>query len=74
MGCAIGIGMCVPGLIDFEKGVVIAASSFPKWKNVPLVELLAEKLGTRNFRRCFVQNLPAVAVVSTKMSRLNKEI
>ena len=38
-------GICTPGPLDSEKGVVINASNLPHWRNYPLVQILRERLG-----------------------------
>lgn len=40
-----GIGLSLPGLIDRERGVLIASTNMPKWREVPLQDILAKQLG-----------------------------
>ncbi|MBF0489103.1 MAG: ROK family protein [Candidatus Omnitrophica bacterium] len=39
-----GVGVGVPGLVDFDKGVVRFLPNIPGWKNVPLKAILEKKL------------------------------
>ncbi len=39
-----GVGIGVAGLVDAERGVLQEAANFPQWHQVPLAELLAERL------------------------------
>ncbi|OGF46513.1 MAG: hypothetical protein A2452_01035 [Candidatus Firestonebacteria bacterium RIFOXYC2_FULL_39_67] len=38
-----GIGMGLPGLFDRKKGVSVHAANLPKWKNVPVRNILSNK-------------------------------
>lgn len=40
---AIGVG--VPGLVDFERGIVHELTNVPGWKHIPLKTILGEKTG-----------------------------
>lgn len=40
-----GIGLGVPGINDYDLGVVVGAAAFPDWKNVPLTELVSAQCG-----------------------------
>ncbi len=40
-----GLGVATPGWVDTERGVVPAAPQLVGWWNVPLVEMLQERLG-----------------------------
>lgn len=40
-----GIGLSLPGLIDREQGILISSTNLPKWRNVPIRDMLAERLG-----------------------------
>lgn len=40
-----GLGVGAPGPLDPEAGIVVDAPTLSGWKNVPLVALLAERLG-----------------------------
>ncbi len=39
-----GVGIGVPGLVDYEKGVVRFLPNIPGWKNVPLKSILQKKI------------------------------
>lgn len=49
VGCSLdevsGIGVCTPGLLDCQRGVVNSAANLRGWWSVPLTQLLAEELG-----------------------------
>lgn len=40
-----GVGVGMPGFMDFETGVVFLSANFPGWTNVPLKEKLEQQLG-----------------------------
>lgn len=40
-----GVGIGVPGLVDFKRGLVYDLTNVPGWKNTPLKSLLERKLG-----------------------------
>ncbi|MBF0531551.1 MAG: ROK family protein [Candidatus Omnitrophica bacterium] len=40
-----GVGFGVPGLVDFDRGVVLTLTNIFGWKNVPLQKLAEAKLG-----------------------------
>jgi glucokinase len=40
-----GLGVATPGWVDTERGVVPAAPQLVGWRDVPLVEMLRERLG-----------------------------
>jgi glucokinase len=40
--CAVGLGM--PGPANYSEGIVISSTNMPKFKNVPIVRMLAERL------------------------------
>ncbi len=40
-----GVGVGIPGFMDFATGVVIMSANFPGFKNVPVKAILEEKLG-----------------------------
>merc|ERR1719359_1992264 len=40
-----GVGVCSPGLLDFDGGIVKAAANLRGWRDVPLTHLLADALG-----------------------------
>jgi len=39
------IGVGAPGPVNFDAGVVLAAPNMPGWRNIPLRDRIAEKLG-----------------------------
>ena len=41
----IGLGISVPGPVDYEKGIVAELTNIPKWRNVPLKKVMEEKFG-----------------------------
>ena len=43
------VGVCSPGPIDVQTGVVTAPPNLPGWKNVPLGQLIEEALGVTTF-------------------------
>jgi glucokinase len=43
--CAVGLGM--PGPAKYSEGIVISSTNMPKFKNVPIVRMLAERLGKK---------------------------
>lgn len=40
----LGVGIGVPGLVDFDRGLVHALTNVPGWKNTPLKRMLEAKL------------------------------
>ena len=40
-----GIGLAVPGPIDYENGIVLNPPNLPEWKNVRLREIIANEFG-----------------------------
>ena len=40
-----GIGMSLPGLIDKEEGILISSTNMPHWHNVPICDLVAQRIG-----------------------------
>ncbi len=40
----LGVGVGLPGLINFEKGIVTSLTNISGWRNVPLMSLLQKKL------------------------------
>lgn len=44
-----GIGLGLPGLIDFKKGIVIFLPNIPGWKNIPLRKIIEQKLKIPTF-------------------------
>jgi len=55
----LGVGIGVPGLTSFHKGIVHFAPHLPDWRDVPLSELVAAALGTQVWvdNDCHVQAL-----------------
>ena len=44
-GPVAGVGVGVPGFVDYERGFIYDLPNVPGWKGVPLVELLEARLG-----------------------------
>jgi glucokinase len=44
-GKVLGIGICSPGPLDSQAGIVFHTPNMPGWENAPLREMLAEKFG-----------------------------
>ncbi len=44
-----GIGIGLPGLIDYKGGMVIFLPNIPGWKNVPLKRIIEKKTGIKTF-------------------------
>lgn len=40
-----GVGIGVPGVVDYERGVICQSPNFPLWKNLPLRSMLFETVG-----------------------------
>ena len=40
-----GIGMSLPGLIDKDEGILIGSTNMPRWHNVPIRDMVAQRLG-----------------------------
>src|SRR5688572_410352 len=40
----LGVGLSLPGLIDRERGVLISSTNMPKWRNVPIAQILGRSL------------------------------
>ncbi|MCC7349004.1 MAG: ROK family protein [Phycisphaerales bacterium] len=40
-----GVGVSLPGLIDREAGVLISSTNMPKWRDVPIRDILQKELG-----------------------------
>ena len=43
-GNVTALGICTPGPLDVDNGIVVSPSNLPHWRNFPLVEILHEKL------------------------------
>lgn len=39
----LGIGIGLPGIVDFNNGIVKTLTRFPKWKNVPLKKIIQKE-------------------------------
>lgn len=44
-GRVAGIGVCCPGPLDHERGLLLDPPNLAGWRNVPLRQMLAERLG-----------------------------
>ena len=44
-----GIGIGVPGIVDFKKGIVRTFPHFPSWDNIPLSEIIKDGTGVEVF-------------------------
>lgn len=42
-----GLGLAMPGPCDYERGIVLNPPNFPDWKQVPIAEILSERLGMK---------------------------
>lgn len=40
----LGVGVGLPGLVDFQKGVVAAMTNIPGWRDVPLKDIVQKRL------------------------------
>lgn len=43
--CVAGIGVGVPGLVNFEDGLIYTLTNIPGWKNVKMAEILRKEIG-----------------------------
>ncbi|OQY16648.1 MAG: transcriptional regulator [Anaerolineaceae bacterium 4572_32.2] len=43
------VGICAPGPLDIEAGVVVAPPNLPGWERVPLKQLIEDNLGITTF-------------------------
>lgn len=41
----VGVGVAAAGILDTKKGIVTTSPNLPHWRNVPLRDILTEKLG-----------------------------
>ncbi len=55
----LGVGLAIPGPIDFEKGIIINPPNFPYLRNIPISQILEEKL-----------NIPVCCDVETNAAML----
>ncbi len=67
----IGLGIGVPGPVDFKKGKVHHLPNIPHWRNTPIRDILRKKLGLRVFVDNDV-NLMALAEVKLGAARGKK--
>jgi len=67
----IGLGIGVPGPVDFKKGKVYHLPNIPHWRNTPIRDILRKKLGLRVFVDNDV-NLMALAEVKLGAARGKK--
>ncbi len=44
-----GIGIGVPSVVDFEKGIVYDVQNIPSWKEVPIKSIMEERYSTPTF-------------------------
>jgi glucokinase len=40
----LGIGISSPGLVSFEKGIILSSPNMPHWMNIPIRDLIAAKI------------------------------
>lgn len=66
------VGVSAPGPIDLRSGIITAPPNLKGWYNVPLVEILAEKLGTQIYLGNDA-NLAALAESSSGAARGTKD-
>jgi glucokinase len=45
----IGIGVAAAGILDTNRGIVTTSPNLPNWRNVPLRDILADKLGVATY-------------------------
>lgn len=60
-GRVAGIGVCSPGPLDHDRGLILDPPNLPGWRNVPLRQMLAERL-----------NLPVVLEHDAKAAALGE--
>jgi glucokinase len=48
-GAVSGIGLCVPSVVDVDRGVVHSVANIPSWREVPLKEELELRYGMPSF-------------------------
>lgn len=44
-GQLLAVGLCLPGPVDVERGVVVSPSRMPGWHNQPVAEMARQKMG-----------------------------
>lgn len=44
-GQLLAVGLCLPGPVDVERGVVVSPSRMPGWHNQPVAEMARKKMG-----------------------------
>jgi predicted NBD/HSP70 family sugar kinase len=65
----LGIGISVPGPVNFSKGTIIKLTNVPKWRNVPLKEILEDELKIM----VMIDNDSNNSILSMKWIHMNKE-
>jgi glucokinase len=55
----IGIGIAAAGIIDTKRGIVATSPNLPHWRNVPLRDIVADKLGVAT---CVINDASAAAL------------
>ncbi|MFC1708698.1 ROK family protein [Candidatus Omnitrophota bacterium] len=68
-----GLGIGVPGPVDFLKGVVHYLPNIPHWQNTPIKDILRKRLGIKVFVDNDV-NLMALAEAKLGVARNKKEV
>ena len=63
----IGLGICVPGPVNFHKGLVVKLTNANKWRNIPLKEIMENELGIH----VIVDNDSNGSVLSLKWKSFN---
>jgi len=43
-GKILGIGISSPGLVSFEKGIILSSPNMPHWMNIPIRDLITSKI------------------------------
>lgn len=44
-----GVGVAAAGALDTKRGVVTASPNLPGWHNIPLLDIITEKLGVKTY-------------------------
>ena len=47
LGAISALGMGIPGVIDFRRGVISTSPNLPGWENIPIRKLLSRRIGMR---------------------------
>lgn len=45
----LGIGICAPGPLDYNKGVLLSPPNFPGWPDTPLKQIVEQRFGLPTF-------------------------